>query len=185
MSKATILTLVSDMSLAQSNATEVSIIYDEVIRELGFVEVLTSTELIAVTGGTSTYALAPLNIRGLEFYLSTGFLTMSDGRGLGALFGSDWRNRTGAPVAYTYDDETSGDFRLVPAPVSDDILTVIRTDARQDIPTWLDLPVTFEILAREYLRESDHQDIELATLCKAMADLLFNMVGVEKNGKTV
>lgn len=183
MAKADVLTLVDDLSLGQANATEAAIFYDEIIRELGFVEVLTGTETITVHAGTNSYSLASDTIRALEFYNTAGFLTKSVYSGLGSIFGSSWRTRTGSPLAVTVEDENNNSFSLVPSPNYDDTLTVIRTETRTDVPVWLELPIALEILSREFLRESDHQDIEFSSLSKQIATISFNMVGVYLNAQ--
>lgn len=177
--KTNITTLVSDLSLSQSNTTEAGVFFDEIIRELGFIEILTGTENISITSGDADYKLAPFTVRALEFNSSNGFLADTDDQGLGSLFGASWRSKVGTPQAVNMEEEDDDTFRLVPKPNFDDIITVIRTEYRDEIPDWLDLPVTFEILSREFQRESDHQDIELANLCKQIATLMFNLVGVQ------
>lgn len=183
MAQADVLTLVDDLSLGQANATEAAIFYAEIIRELGFFELLTSTETIVQQADVNTYELATSTIMDMEYYNSTGFLTKADGKGLGSVFGSDWRNRKGSPIAISQDQEDESAFRLVPAPLNDDTITIIRTETRTDVPSWLELPIAFEILSREFQRESDHQDTELATTCKLTATLLFNLVGVTINAE--
>lgn len=183
MAKTDVLDLVSDFSLGQANATEAEVFYDEIIRELGFIEVLTGTENITVHAGTGSYTLASDTIRALEFYNTAGYLTKAAYSGLGALFGSSWRTRTGSPLAVTVEDENNNSFALVPTPNHNDTLTVIRTEARTDVPVWLELPIALEILSREFLRESDHQDLEFSNLAKTMATLFFNLVGVYLNAQ--
>lgn len=183
MAQADVLTLVDDLSLGQANATEAAVFYAEIIRELGYLELLTSTETIAQQAHVNTYELASSTIMDIEYYNSTGFLTKADGKGLGSVFGADWRNRTGSPVAISLDQEDESSFRLIPGPINDDTITVIRTETRTDVPVWLELPIAFEILSREFLRESDHQDTELATICKLTATVLFNLVGVTINAQ--
>ena len=183
MAQADVLTLVDDISLGQANAAEAAVFYAEIIRELGFVEVLTGTETISVTAFNGNYTLATSTIMALEFYSTRGFLTKSDTPGLKSIFGSSWRNRTGSPVAVTMEDENNNSFSLVPIPQESDTLTVICTETRTDVPTWLELPLALEILSREYLRESDHQDVEFSSMCKQLADLAFNLVGVKYRGE--
>lgn len=178
MAQADVLTLVDDLSLGQANATEAAVFYAEIIRELGYLELLTSTETMTQEAGVNTYELADSTIMDMEYYNTTGFLTKADGMGLGSVFGADWRNRKGSPVAISMDQEDDTAFRLVPSPINDDTITIIRTETRTDVPVWLELPIAFEILSREFLRESDHQDTELSTVCKLTATLLFNLVGV-------
>lgn len=183
MAKADVLTLVDDLSLGQANATEAAIFYDEIIRELGFIEVLTGTETITIHAGTGSYTLATDTIRALEFYNTAGFLTKAQYTGLGALFGSSWRTRVGSPMAVTVEDENNNSFSLVPSPNYDDQLTVIRTETRTDVPVWLELPIALEILSREYLRESDHQDVEFSGISKTLATIFLNLAGVYLNAQ--
>lgn len=179
MAKADVLTLVTSLSLGQDNATETAIFYDEIIREMGFLDVLTSTETIPIVSGVSVYTVAADTIRSIEFHSGNyGFLTKTDGKGLGSIFGAEWRNRVGSPIAVSMDEEDDDAFRLVPIPDATDTLTIIRTDRRDDVPVWLELPLAFEILSREFSRESDHQDIDFSTATRAISNLLFIMVGV-------
>lgn len=183
MAKADVLTLVDDLSLGQANATEAAVFYDEIIRELGFIEVLTGTETITIHAGTSSYNLAVDTIRALEFYNTAGYLPKSAYSGLGALFGASWRTRVGSPLAVTVEDENNNSFSLVPSPNYSDTMTVIRTETRTDVPVWLELPIALEILSREFLRESDHQDLEFSSLAKQIATVSLNMVGVYLNAQ--
>lgn len=184
MAKADVTALVTSLALSQDNTTETSIFYDEIVRELGFLDVLTGTETITITPNVAVYETAADTIRSLEFHSGIrGFLTRSDGKGLGSLFGADWRNRKGTPLAVSQDQEDDEAFRLVPIPDTGDTLTIIRTENRTDVPVWLELPIAFEILYREFGRESDHQDTMLSDLCKLIADMLYKLVGVPKNAR--
>lgn len=182
MSKSEVLTLVSDLALGADNSTETSIIYDEVVRELGFLEVLTGTETISTASGTATYQVANDNVQSLEYHSSQGVLTQAEGTGLASVFGASWRNRTGTPLAVTTDMESREVFRLVPIPDFADNLTIIRTEFRQDVPEWMEIAIAFEVLSREFSRESDHQDMVFAETCRAFAGILFNMLGIEYHG---
>lgn len=179
MSRSDVLTMVSDLCLAQSDATEVGVLYDEIVRELGFYDVLVGTETIAVAAGTATYPLAAENMRVLEVDALTGRLDRASGSALRAVYGAGWQQRSGTPVAFTSEDEDSHVLRLVPVPLRADTLTVIRAETRVDVPYWLELGIAFEILHREFMRESDHQDVEFAGVARGIANLLLALVGVE------
>ena len=73
------------------------------------------------------------------------------------------------PFVVTYGEPTGRDY----PPYA---IMVLHTELRSLVPDWLELPVAFEILAREYRRESDHRDDAFATLCQRFADLLYAMV---------
>lgn len=184
MAKTDVISLVTSIALSADDTTETNIFYDEIVRELGFFDVLTGTQTVNVTANTAVYGIDSDTILSREFNsVNNGFLTKSDGTGLGALFGSDWRNQTGTPLAVSMDQEDDDAFRLVPSPNSDDTVTIIRTETRTDVPIWLELPITFEILSREFLRESDHQDVQFASVCVGISSFLFKMVGVNFHGQ--
>lgn len=178
MAKADVLTLVSNFGVNAVDANETTVLYDEVVRELGLKEVLIGTESIDVKAGTPVYATLDDNMELLEMYGNGGRIDKASIAALQALFGSDWRNRKGTPLAYTEQEVDDGKFRLVPQPTAPDTLTLIRDEAPVDVPLWLEVPVALEVLSREYSRESDHQDIAFAKLAHQLAALLFNFVGV-------
>jgi hypothetical protein len=178
MSRTDVLQLVSDFSLGVEDSTEVGVFYDEIVRELAFRDILTSTQPLPVTAGTSEYAVAVDTIATLEVHSNQGVLHRIHNSGLGAIFGSTWRTQVGSPVAYTQDNINEDTIQLIPIPDASDVLTIIRSETRVDVPTWLELPIAFEILAREFLRESDHQDIEFSTTCQLFATLIFSLVGI-------
>lgn len=179
ISKQNVLDLVTTFALGQDDQTETAIFYDEIIRELGFKTVLTGAETLAITAGTNAYTVSPDNILSLEYYSGNrGYLTMTNDQNAKVAFGAGWRSSVGTPVALSRDNQSDNNFTLIPSPSSDDTLTVIRSEVREDIPDWLVLPITFDILAREFSRESDHQDIEFSSACKQFSILFFQMVGV-------
>lgn len=180
MARADVLQLVSDLALSQSDATEVGVLYDEVVRELGFYEFLTGTEQIAVSANAAAYKVATDTIRILEVIDSTvGRLDRVDGRSLRSVFGAGWRNKVGTPIAHTATEASSDTIQLVPIPQQPSTLTVIRTEARTDVPVWLELAIALEIVHREFLRESNHQDIAYAQTARDLANMLLAMLGLQ------
>ncbi len=55
-------------------------------------------------------------------------------------------------------------------------ISIIHTTKRTDVLAYLELPLAFAILALEFSRESDHQNLDFAVACKQLSDLLFLMV---------
>jgi hypothetical protein len=178
VAKADVLQLVTDFGVSDVDQDEISIYHDEIVRELGFREVLTGTETIPVTAGTPEYALADDTIRALEVHLASGRIDPNSIQALQSVLGVNWRNQSGSVLAYTSDEQDDDDIRLVPIPAQNDTLTIIRTETRTNLPVWLELPVALEILHREYQRESDHQDVAFAEHAHLMSVALFTLVGV-------
>lgn len=180
MARADVLQLVQDFTLAQADATEAGVFYDELVRELGFYEFVTGTESISVISNTPSYKVAEDTIRVLEVIDDVhGRLDRIDGRSLRSVFGASWRLRLGSPLAHTATDEDSDTVRLVPIPLQPSTLTIIRTESRVDMPVWLELGLAFEIIHRDFIRESAHQDIAFAQVARNIANALFSMVGLE------
>ena len=184
MAKADVLQLVTDLGVTTVDQNEIGIFYDEVVRELGFQEILTGTELVPVQAGKPDYILVEDTVRAMEFHATGGRLDPIDITSLQSVFGVAWRTRTGTPLAYTQEEENEKTFRLVPNSTQDDTITVIRTETRTDVPVWLELPMALDILGREYQRESNHQDVAFAQIARQLSLLLFKLVGVSNNGKT-
>lgn len=180
MSRSEIITLVDDFSLGVSDATEVGVLYDEVVRELGFLEVLTSREDQVVVAGQGTVTLAVDTIRSLEIYSSeVGKLDRTTAQAMQAVLGNSWRSERGTTVAYVQDQENDNTVRLVPVPDAGMVVSVIRTDARLDVPVWLELAVAMEVLSREMGRESGHQDVMFAGAAAQVGRFLFGLLGVD------
>lgn len=178
MAKTDVTTLVDDMGLSDTNSSEISRFYDEIVRELGFQEVLTNQNTVNQTAGTASYNVPANTIEILEVVGSNGTLRRMSKAGAEATFGTGWRELVGSPLGFISQFETEGSFRLVPSPDFDDTLQVLHTEYRQDVPFWLEIPIVFEILFREYIRESDHQDTQFAQACRQVAQLLFTLVAV-------
>lgn len=184
MAKDDVLTLVTDFSLNVADADETDVLYDEVVRELGFLEVLTSTETQVVEDHQAVVVLATDTIRLLELYSSEGGrLDSTTVNMVRAILGNNWRDQVGYPRAYVQDQENDNTVRLVPKPVAPLQVTAIRSDSRTDVPVWLELPLALEILSREMSRESDHQDIAFGAACAQFSRLLFNILGVSFNAQ--
>lgn len=194
--KADILALVDSLSLTQADSAMVLRYYDEIIDDLSRDEILTNVELIGVNALDSTYEIPATANELLGVFHGDRFLNRSTRQGVETFQGIDWRNRSAAqPFAYVEEHEPKRAFRLFPVPTlaSGDFnfagfgapfgldyparaVVTLVTERRDNIPSWLDLPVAFEILAREFARESDHQDVGFAQVCKEAAGLFFSMV---------
>ena len=178
MSKAITLTLIDNLGLTDTTNAEISRLYDDVVRELGMQVILTESSTVAQVAGTATYTPPTNTIRVLEIDSSFGILDQHDYHSLQNLFYSRFRDKVGKPVIWCHDHESVKDFRLVPGPTESDTLTVLFTQYQTDVPSWLELPIALEVLHREYARESNHQDIDFAMLCRQLANMWFSLVGI-------
>lgn len=179
MSKALVLTLISNLSLSDADATQAGVFYDQVVRELGFLDVLTDEDSIAVTAGDATYTANSGTVRVLEIFSALyGSLTPATLSSMQAVRGHQWRDVAGTPEQFIMHAEDEKDWLLVPIPDDADTLTVLRTETRTDVPVWLELGITFEVLYRLYQQESPYQDVDFAATCRSLGQLLFLMVGV-------
>lgn len=194
MSKASVLTFVTDFSTDQVDPVAIDRYYDDIVRDLGMQDFLVQTSLVAVNTTTAIYTPPATTVDLLLVFYDDRVLykeTLLNAEAIGA----GWRDIIGTPVAYLVEDQTSKDFRLFPKPeinskpfiflfgeplgrdYSEYAAAVIYTETRVDLPEWLETPVAFEILAREFARESDHKDKPFSDACRAAARLFFDYVG--------
>jgi len=52
----------------------------------------------------------------------------------------------------------------------------VMGERRDDLPSWMDVPLALGVLAREYERESDHRDAVFAAACRQMSSTLLALV---------
>lgn len=194
MPRSDVITLCQDLCTNQADEAALTKFYDEVISDLGRAEWLVTAELLATTAGTNQYNPATTVVEILYVFYDDRLLYKENLRALEAI-NPQWRDERGAPRAYVIEDETNNQFRLYPTPVVDSkdfifafgsplgldfpeyAVVVVQTETREVLPEWLEFPIAFEILAREFARESDHVDHEFAKACKSIADILMRMVG--------
>lgn len=194
MSRSDVLQLCQDLCTNQADAIALTKFYDEVVSDLGREEWLVEVALIATTAGTSQYAPPEPVIELLCVYYDDRLLSKERVRALEAV-NPNWRDERGTPRAYVVEDESNTRFRLYPKPEVDSkdfifmfgsplgldfpeyAVAAVLTELREDLPLWLEMPVAFAILAREFARESDHTDMAFADACKKVSQILMQMVG--------
>ena len=193
MSKASVLTLIQDLSLSTADATAIERYYRDVVYDLAAGGWLAQATLVATTAQLGSYSMPDTSVSLLGLFYDDRQLTEEGLRSLEA-FDSHWRDIRGVPIVYVVEGETEGSFLLVPTPeiASKDFifmfgrpfgvefpeyaLAVVHTETRDDLPAWLELPVAFKVLALEFMRESDHQDKDFAAACGQLAVVLLTMV---------
>jgi hypothetical protein len=179
MSKADTLALATLLAGPDVDQTLLDRFYRDVVWEFGQAELLVRSTVIPVTAGTGEFQLPERGVRLLTVFYDDeeiGPLRLTDVASLDA----HWRDARGRPLAYIVDDRSARGFRLYPIP---DVasktgiyeVTAFHTEAPDDVLVWLELPIALTVLAREYVRESDHRDPVFAASCQNMATALLGL----------
>lgn len=195
VAKADVLQFIDDISQGQAESTLVDRYYDEVIEDLcrlpeGF---LSNVDLVSVTKGTAIYSYPSNTVDLLGVFWDDAVLRRAALAELESL-DPQWRDHNGDPLVFTEEEISDESFRLYPnpqraskafsfplgLPLGQDYpeysVVVARTRTVDDLPAWLEWPVAFEVLSREFMRESNHRDPEFAALCRQLSLVLLRMV---------
>jgi len=193
VTKAATLALTAQLTLGQLAASLFSHYYDDAIYALGGLPYLCDTTLLDVIPGQATFTLPDPSINLLDVWYDNRTIDPMTHAELLAL-SPRWEDERGFPVAYTSEHMDVRTFRLYPLPMvpSDPLqsatvnpfgpfaplnhVTVVATAFHSDVPSWLELPIVFLLLAREYARESPHRDPQFAQGCQRVAQLLMDML---------
>ena len=192
MSQANILTLVAELSNNQANQTLCAGFYTDAINEIADKRFLTTTALANWVEGQTEYPLPnPSTFRDLIAIVYNDF--QIDEMTLRQLEHVDarWRERLGKPRGFTRETETAKTVALYPTPdVNAKAYSsgpmfgsgypqfngvIFYSQYRDPVPQQLELIIVFWILAREYGRESDHQNADWVTFASNMVALLYEM----------
>ena len=197
MTKAATLTLISDISKGQSDSTAIGRIYDDVVRELGQSDVIVRATLIESVIDQSSYSLPAAAIKRQVTFFDNRILDEMKLTQLMSI-NHNWRDEKGEPVAVFTEDETEDSFSIYPLPQNQSgsvaggdfgssfptyAITSIHTAYEADLPTWLELPIAFIVLHREFTRESNHRDVKFAEICLQLGILLFSALGINMEQK--
>lgn len=192
------LALVQAVANNQADLTLCDRYYDEVLLDWGHMPILVNVSLIPVGPGQDsapdeTYLLPAQAVVPLQFYYDDHIVNDANEREL-INWRADWRTLRGTPLVVYRSDVGDRRFKLVPQPDRPSkpldfflgaplglnypgySVAVVHTETRQDVPSYLELPLAFAILGREFSRESDHQDIAFAGACITLSDALKRMV---------
>jgi hypothetical protein len=199
MSKASIISLVNDLSLGLADPNLIDDYFYDIIHDLGDREVLLDATLTPVDPTSTTHPVYPIPETAVKLFgvfYGERYLARATLLEVEAFAGINWRDIRGEPFAFVVESENERYFRLFPNPQEPtdalvfptgvpfgldyprNAMAVVASMIRDDIPEWLELPITMEIMGREFARESDHKDNEFAQICKAAAQLFFGMMGV-------
>jgi hypothetical protein len=187
MAKADVLSLVNRLSTGLRDSTAADNYYDRIVFEHGLARTsLVNAAYVAGVADTLSYTLPPTAIRVLGIFYDDVWLYEEDQRGL-EMFDPHWRSLPGEPRTYTYDMEDQNTVDLVPVPrragatiggdtpftaFPRDNLTFVFTANLADVQPWEELFTSCDILAREFARDSDHQDQAVAKAWRGLADVL-------------
>lgn len=166
-------------------------VYPNVLGQVGAAFITTSATNARYTLPTASGARTPLAVFYDVFQLLQ--ITKEEARS----YDNAWRGSpTQQVVGYTFDPEDRPNFSLVPPPR--EAGATIGGNTPTNVTTWpvnnitviyaatdnafagttyddLKLPIAFEVLAREFGRDSDHQDIAMSQISHNMAAFFFAM----------
>lgn len=181
-SMADVQTIVNLLSNGQADTNLFALQYSDVVNTLGPMKWHTTTSTVNVTEGTPLIALPAALLNLITIVFDGQALSQLEHRELEVLnFG--WRNAVGTPIAYTLEDLPAQQAELYPAPYSTSppTATAIYVESRTNVLPILTLPVALLVLQREFVRESDHTDVEFGNLCGTLGNLLLQMLESEEN----
>lgn len=199
MAKADVIALAEDFagtrsdSATLSDATAIDRYYADIVRELGLTaESSVNASFVAAVAGTATYSLPTAAVRLLALIYDDADLRPTTRRALEA-YEHDWRTRKGRPRSFVTQDEDVRTVRLVPVPDRNgetigastpfagafpgNNLTFVYADNVTDVLPWDELWTALDITAREFARESDHFDAEVADTFQKLATIVRQMIG--------
>lgn len=198
MNRSDVLTLAIDYAIAPVDAATLDRYLTDVLEECARYDEPPhiDVELASVTAGTDTYTPPVACLRILAAFYAAKHLSAATVADLEA-YSRTWRTDSGSPWALSFDEQTGGDYLLYPTPdASSGALIPANGDPLGlDYPTgWCALifgsgrsvdlhdytafPIALRVLAREFSRPSSHRDKAFADGCLALADLLFQLIGV-------
>lgn len=194
MAKADVLALVDLLALGRADLELADRYYREIVEELGEMPLHIDIALLEPAPGDQTFELPTDARRLLAAIYDDQHLGMASTTDVALRYGPGWRDRRGRPTSVVQEAESDGTYRLVPRPDETSsglsyphgsplgvdypmsALALFHTALRDDVHLLLELPVAFDICAREFARESDHRDPDFAATCKLVADLLYHFV---------
>ncbi len=205
MPKTDVIALVEDLAGDRSDtstltdSTAIDQYYRDAVYEFGLLlDGLTDADFVATTNGTAVYTQPSDAIQVLMLCYGEVQLRPTMRRALEA-YAPLWRTKRGSPQSFTTTDANIHQWRMVPIPDHDgstigaltpfdaefpaDNLTFISTITADNVPLIDELWLTFDVLAREFSRESDHRDPQFAKVCLQLSILFKTFVGFEERAR--
>lgn len=187
------LALVDEFSYGLADAAPVAAFYDDLMWDATRWGVPSQAVLIPAIKDTAEYRTPDVEGRIYGIFYDDVLLSLETPATLQAV-DSAWRDARGRPRAFVTQEEGEHAFRLYPAPDEDSqdfiflfgapfgrdfparAVGAIIGDRRDDLPEWLDLPLTLAILSREYEHDSAHRDAVFAQSCRTLGNALLGLV---------
>ena len=191
--RATVLALVTTLSVSQNDAAMSERFYDEIIIDLAKQRWFVNIEQVPVVVGQAVYDYPTVAVHLLHVFFGAAQLEPAKLREL-EYVNSQWRVEKGEPLSYVREAEDTKTFRVYPIPDTptvvpavlygeplgrdfrDGAITELYLETRTTLPDYLDVPVALKIMEREFSRESDHQHPVLAKTAGRLGDLMLQMV---------
>ena len=189
MARADIIAFAQVLAAGLADEVQLDRFLDDAIRELGHsTDHLSNLSLVTGVAAQSVYSAPAPAVRVLAVYYGQSELYAETYAGLASAAGQDWRATTGEPVSYTTIDTDDRSVRLFPVPVlpgesfvplsglfgaayPDYNVFFAHTEERTEVPEYLELYLALAILAREFARDSTHQDYAFAGAAKMLASI--------------
>jgi hypothetical protein len=194
MGRSSTLDLVRQLTLIPPDDDGLDRYYDEALIELGDVSFVFEATLLPVSIAQASFTLPDFAVRLRQVFYDDRCLDAASVLDMQALSPA-WRDAQGpAPCTYVTESETERTFRLFPVPMqpSKDFsfitgsplgqdfpaysVMTLHTSHPQDAPALMDLLIAHRILAREFARESQHQDSAYAQRCEVIYQLLLALL---------
>lgn len=196
MNKASILGLVRALANTALDESTLDAYFSDVLYELGrSPRPLVEAELFAVASGTAGYSFPANAVTLLHAFFGSAQLSPSDKASLEA-YSSTWRSDSGTPFAYTVDEQTGRAFRLYPTPSASSAALsfptgtpfgvdfpsnagcLIFSSARtEDIQPWVGYAIALKVLAKEFAKPTNKQDVDFADACNQLAEVFLLAAG--------
>lgn len=180
--QADVQTLVNLLSNGQADTGIFASLYSDVVNTLGPRRWHTTTATVSVTKGTPLITLPSSLLNLIKIIYDGKACSLLELREVEVL-NSGWRNAVGYPIAYIEQAESAQTVELYPAPYTNSppSATAIYVENRTNVLPILTLPVALLVLQREFVRESDHTDVQFGNLCGMLGQLLLQMLESQEN----
>jgi hypothetical protein len=193
VSKANILSFASFLGLDLEDDTTIAEMYDDVVNHWAFLPIppFQKATLVSLTLGTSIYDFEADMVRELWAVFEDSELLFCSEDSLEA-YESTWRDDTGDPEALT-SEQLTNQYRVYPIPVAnsgaagaepygedypDDILFLLYADKRvASIAEIYEIPIALKVLAREFMYDSQHQDLGFSEACSQIGQIFLSLLG--------
>jgi len=148
-----------------------------------------------ITSGTATYDYASDALVLHAVFVHDKILAPARVSDLEA-YNDAWRSLSDTPYAMTEDELTARTFMLIPNPdtTSDSLIPVhgepfgedypdnigvqLYAESPDDLPDWVSTCVALRILALDFARPSEYQDVAFAEACTKLAEVFWKGTGL-------